>query len=95
MIPFLMVFRGHMDWIRIIARDSLWVIAVIAFFVLCVIGFVLINPEANPGFIEILLRDLFFSTPLNEFQRSLLLWILANYAIRFLAVWALDALMER
>ena len=79
---------------RIIVRESLWIIAVIAFFVLCMIGFILINPEARPEFIEILLRDLCLSTPLNGLQSSLLLWILANYAFRFLAIWVLDKAME-
>jgi hypothetical protein len=84
-----------MSWTRVIAREFLWVLSVIAFFVLWVIAFVLIHPRANPGFIDILLRDLFFSPPMNAFQASLLVWILANYFIRYLAIWAFDKILER
>jgi hypothetical protein len=84
-----------MNWIGIITRELLWGISVVGFFVLCVIGFVLVHPMANPGLIEFLLRDLFLSPPINAFQFSLLIWILANYAIRFLTTWALDRFTGR
>jgi len=84
-----------MNWILIIIRELLWGISVVGFFVLCVIGFVLIHPRGNPGLIEILLRDLFLSPPLNAFQTSLLIWILVNYGVRLMTTWALDRFTGR
>jgi len=84
-----------MKWIRVVALEFLWVILVVAFFVLCSIGFVLLNPRANPGLIELLLQDLFMSAPVNSLQFSLFIWILANYTIRFFATWALNRIMTR